>query len=80
MIVNVLCQIALTVLSGLAIGLLALGGKWARWGFVFGLASEVFWIRLAVIYWQVDVFLLTIWWAVCYALGCWRSFRGRKKL
>jgi len=72
---NILCQVALTLLGGGAIGLLALGGRWMRWGFVLGLASEVFWFRLALVHAQVDIFLLAFWWAGCYGFGLWRSFR-----
>ncbi len=76
---NILCQIALTLLGAGTIGLLALGGRWTRWGFVVGLVSEVFWFRLAWVHGQVDIFLLSIWYTVCFGYGVWRSFRREKK-
>ncbi len=75
---DILCQIALLTLSGGAIGLLALGGKWARYGFILGLLSEVFWLRLALVHSQIDVLLLTFWWGGCYGFGLWRSLRREK--
>ncbi len=75
---NIACQVALTLLCAGAIGLISLGGRWLKYGFALGLASEVFWFRLAVMHGQVDIFLLSIWYTGCYSFGVWRSFRKGK--
>ena len=75
---NLLCQILLTLLGAGTVGCLALGGRWTRWGFALGLASEVFWFRLAFVHGQVDIFLLSIWYTLCFGYGVWRGFRKGK--
>ena len=41
---DAIIQIALAVLSLVAIAMIASTGPWHRWGFVVGLASQPFWI------------------------------------
>lgn len=72
---DIFCQVALTLLCGGAIGLISLGGRWTRYGFLLGLVSEVFWFRLAIMHGQVDVFLLSVWYTLCFGFGVWRGFR-----
>ena len=76
---DIACQILLTLLCGGAIALISLGGRWPKYGFMLGLASEVFWFRLAIMHGQVDVFLLSVWYTLCFGFGLWRSFRKGKK-
>ncbi len=73
--INVFYQVALTLLSAGTIAGITLGGRWVRWGCVLGLVSEILWFRLAIMHGQVDVFVLSIWYTLCFGFGLWRSFR-----
>lgn len=63
-------QLAIVILGGLAIYLLASKrARVRRWGYVSGLASEPFWIHASVTTEQWGVVLLAVWWG-------WFYFRG----
>ncbi len=69
-------QIAILVLGGAAIPLLACKNKnVSRWGWIVGLTGQPFWIWETIRTGQWGMLLLSVWFGFHYARGAWYARR-----
>lgn len=69
-----LAQIAIVLLSPIAIYLLAESGPTARWGFVVGLCSQPFWIYATAKARQLGMFAISLLYLVIWIRGIVNHF------
>lgn len=74
---NMIAQTMVVVLSGLTVWLLAQKGRWQKWGYVTGLASEPFWVWSIFGHGQWGILLLVAWHTYSYIIGL-RNHWGQK--
>jgi hypothetical protein len=77
-----ICQVALMVFGGIAIWLVGRLEHWRRWGYVFGLLGQPFWIYTALYHKQWGVLALSLWYTYSWGQGVynyWRRDGGKVK-
>lgn len=73
---DIISQIGVAVFGIIAVVLVA---KKNKWGFVFGLASQPFWLLTSYLNRQWGVFLLSIIYAFSWGFGLYEWFFKEKK-
>ncbi len=62
-------QFFILVFSAIAIGLVGRREKWSRWGYIFGIASQPFWLYETFAEKQWGMFALSIWYCISWGQG-----------
>ena len=71
---DIASQILLSVLSGLGIFILSRPEKWNKWGFVFGVFSQPFWLYTILYHNQYYMIPIELWFTFAYAQGVYYRF------
>ena len=59
----------IAILGGSAIWLVGRKEKWGRWGYIFGLLSQPFWLYSAYTNKQWGIFTLSMWYTYSWCQG-----------
>ena len=76
---DIVAQVGLVLFSGLAIWFLGRREAWARWGWVFGLISEPFWLYTAIKTRQWGIVVMCMWWTYSWAQGLWNHWVKKER-
>lgn len=66
---EIFVQVAIAVLSGVAMWLVGRIESWKRWGYIIGLCSQPFWFYSTIATEQWGIFVLAIWYTYCWIQG-----------
>ncbi len=66
---DTIAQVAIAVMGGAAIWLVARLEKWKRWGYIIGFCSQPFWFYATITAEQWGMFVLAIWYTYCWMQG-----------
>jgi hypothetical protein len=64
-------QFLILIFSASAIWFVGRKEKWRRWGYIFGILGQPFWIIETFKEMQMGMFLLTIWYTYSWGQGIW---------
>jgi len=71
---NFISQVVILICGGLAIWLVSCKADYKRWGFIFGLVSQPFWLYITFKNQQYGMFILSIWYTFGWAKGIYNYF------
>jgi len=77
--IDTVCQIMIFVLGTASIFLLAQKSKLQRWGYIVGLAGEIFWFISTVRAKQWGIFALCFIYTACFILGIYNHWIRKEK-
>jgi len=69
-----LAQIGIVVFGVLSVWFVGRKESWSRWGFVFGLLSEPFWVYETISKEQWGILALTLFYAYAWGQGIYNNF------
>jgi len=64
-------QAAILIFSAIAIWLVTRKEHWSRWGYIFGLMSQPFWLYVTWAEGQWGMFALSLWYTYSWLQGVW---------
>ena len=64
-------QTIIVLFGGLAVWFVGRTEQWGKWGYIFGLCSQPFWLYTTIIHNQWGLFALSCWYTFSWAQGVW---------
>lgn len=64
-------QLMILILSASAIWFIGRTEKWRKWGYIFGMLGQPFWIIETWGEMQIGMFILTLWYTYSWGQGIW---------